>query len=461
MDPSAEHTAALDALKGSVATLTEAVEGYQKNAVDRSTVENIVTDLLEKQSKADETAPRRSVAPPDSTVVDALGKTGVARLEALHSTSARAIAPFVRESREEVERFQKTSDELLLISAIRGVKPTETAYYEDTFKPVIGAALNTDNAGEGADWVPTMLSPELIDRVELQLKVLGLFREQPMPTNPYEMPGRAVSRKKLAAGVQNDDDTGQTGAKKVQIASRKVVMNAKKFWGEALVSKEAEEDAIVAALPEMQDEMVRYMLFDLEDACINGDIDGDQDDDYEGDDPLLNWDGLRKLALSGAKTGFANAKLTASALRGNRKLMGKYGVNPLELAHILSINEYIDLLDDTAVLTLEKYGPNATILKGELGSVDSIPLIVSEKVRVDLNASGVFDDDVVDRTEAITVYRPGFRTGTRRGITLEILRELYSEYDQDAVKISCRRAFTPVQPADSEPIVAITYNVKT
>jgi hypothetical protein len=87
-DPPREHTVALDELKTSVHALTEAVEGYKKDAVDRETVENIVTDLLEKQAQADEKAPRRSVTPSD-TVVEALGKTGVARLEALHSTPPR------------------------------------------------------------------------------------------------------------------------------------------------------------------------------------------------------------------------------------------------------------------------------------------------------------------------------------------------------------------------------------
>jgi HK97 family phage major capsid protein len=463
MDGTTEYTAALDELKGSVATLTEAVEGYRKDAVDRSTVENIVTDLLAAQAKADEKAPRRSVAPSD-TVAEALGKNGVDRLAALHSTPSGAIAPLVRESKEEIERFQKAGDHLLMISAIRDCKPSETRYYEENYRPLIGAALNPDNAGEGSDWVPTMLSPDLIDRVELQLKVLALFQEQPMPSNPFVLPGRSVSRVKLGKGVQNDDDTGQTAVKKIQIATRKVTMTAAKFWGEALVSKEAEEDAIIAMLPIMEDELTRYLLFDLEDTAINGDTAAAQDTAggfYAADDPLKNWDGLRKLALAGAKADFANAKLTVSGLRANRKLMGKYGVNPADIAHILSINEYIDILDDSSVLTLEKYGPQATILKGELGSVDSVPLIVSEKMHVDLNATGVFDNVTTNRTEAITVYRPGFRTGTRRGLTLEILRELYSEFDQDAVKISLRRAFTPVQPAATEKIVAIQYNVKT
>jgi HK97 family phage major capsid protein len=454
-----EHTDAVEDLKKAVHELSANVIEFKKGAVDRDTVANIVSDMFEKQQAADETAPRRSVTPPDTLPLEALGKVGAARFEALHTTRAAAVAPLVRESAEEIAHFQSAGDKLLLISAIRDVDPRATKFYNDSYRPLLEAAVNTQNVGEGADWVPTELSPTLIDRVELQLKVMALFQSMPMPTQPYELPGRAVSRKKLGQGVENDADTAQTLAKKIQIASRKVTMSAKKFWGEALVSKEAEEDAIMAQLPLIEDELQRYMRFDLEDTGINGDTAGAQDTGWAADDPRKNWDGLRKLALAAAKTDFAGAKLNVSGLRGNRKKMGRYGVDPLELAHILSINAYIDLLDDTSLLTLEKYGPQATILKGELGSVDSIPVIVSEAVRTDLNVTGVFDNVTKTRTEAITVYRPGFAVGERRGLTIEILRELYSEADQDAVKISVRRAFTAIQPATTEPIVSVLYNV--
>jgi HK97 family phage major capsid protein len=458
-----EYTAALDELKGGVATLTAAVEGYRKDAVDRSTVEAIVTDLLEKQAKAEEKAPRRSFEPSD-TVAEALGKQGVERLAALHETPARDIAPLVSKSKEEITHLQQQGDRLLLISAIRGVKPQATRFYSDSYRPLINAAINTDNAGEGADWVPTMLSPDLIDRVELQLKVLALFGETPMPSNPYELPGRSVDRKKLARGVQNDADTAQTAVKKIQIGSRKVTLTAKKFWGEALVSKEAEEDAIIAQMPLIQDELQRYLRFDLEDAALNGDTAAALDTAagfYLADDPLKNWDGLRKLALAAAKTDAGNVALTAAMTRTNRKKMGKYGVDPLELAHIVSIAGYIELLSDAATLTLEKYGPLAVVLTGELAKVDNVPVIVSEKMHDDLNATGVYDNVTTNRTECITVYRPGFTQGTRRGLTIEILRELYSEFDQDAVKVSTRKALAAIQPAATEPIVAITYNAST
>lgn len=453
-----EETQAIDELKTAVHALQETVADYRAQSVDREMLENVIVDVLAKQDAADK---RRSFRPSNQGVEDleALGLDGAKRLDALMSRRAADVAPFVRQSREDIERFQRTSDQLLIVSAITGKKPKETRFYSERFLPELNAAVNTDNAGQGADWVPRELSPNLIDRVELQLKVVGLFQSVPMPTQPYDLPGRAVSRTKLAQGVQNDADTAQTGMKKIQIASRKVTFSAKKFWGEALVSKEAEEDAIMAQLPLIESELQRFMAYDIEDTAINGDTAGTQDTGWAADDPRKNWDGLRKLALAAAKTDFAGAKLTVSGLRGNRKKMGKYGVDPNELAHILSINEYIDILDDTAVLTLEKYGPQATVLRGELGSVDSVPIIVSEAMRTDLNVSGVFDNVTKTRTVAITVYRPGFGVGERRGLTIQILRELYAEYDQDAVTISVRRAFQPLQPATTEPIVAVTYDV--
>jgi HK97 family phage major capsid protein len=459
-------TQALDELKSGVATLTQAVADLAKDKIDRETVVQIAEEVVETQAAA--VPRRRSVEPSDQVAGELLGKQGAERLQLIQSMPASQVAPLVRRDVEEVAHFQRTCDELLILTAILNrpdgpkVAPQETRFYAQRVKP-LAQAMDSSTAGEGLEFIPRELSANLIDRVELAQKVLSLFTSVDMPTQPFDLPGRPVARKKLARGVENTADSGQTLVKKVTPGTRQVTFTAKKFWGEALVSKEAEEDAIVAMLPFIVSELERYMRYDLEDAGVNGDTAGALDTAagfYAADDPLLNWDGLRKLAPAAAKTDGGNAKLTASMLRANRKVMGKYGVDPLELAHILSVNAYIDLLDDSSLLTLEKYGPNATILTGELGKVDNIPVVVSEAVHADLNAAGVFDNVTKTRTEAISVYRPGFGVGERRGLTIEILRELYSEADQDAVKISVRRALSPFYPTATEPIVALTYNLK-
>jgi hypothetical protein len=130
-----------------------------------------------------------------------------------------------------------------------------------------------------------------------------------------------------------------------------------------------------------------------------------------------------------------------------------------QLVHIVGMGSYLNLLSDTNVQTVDKYGPNATILTGELGKIDGAPIIVSEYVRADLNATGVYDGVTTNRSAAISINRRGFFVGERRGMTVQVLRELYAEFDQDAVLCSVRKAFEPRFPAATEPIVAVTYNL--
>ena len=137
--------------------------------------------------------------------------------------------------------------------------------------------------------------------------------------------------------------------------------------------------------------------------------------------------------------------------------MGKYGINPNELAHIVSLVGYVDLLSDSNVITVDKYGMQATLLSGELGRADGAPIIVSEYVREDLDATGVRPVAAGTKTVAITANRKALLRGTRRQLMVEYLKELYSESDQDAVKVSTRQALTERYTAAKA--VAVSRNV--
>jgi HK97 family phage major capsid protein len=465
----ADERAAIDTIGSTLNELKQAVEGMKNDKVDRATVEAIAAELIETQAAANPTLRRREAGIPDAgdDRIDVLGKQGAERLYAIQSRPAKTVARMIGRPEADVRAFQQAADNLVLLQAIsdeqaketgRKFEVQETSYYRDEYLP-LAQAMDTATTAEGTEFLPRELSPNLIERVNLELRVAALFPSIPMPTNPYYVPGRPVSRQKLGLSAENTADTGQTGFHKLTPASRKVTLTAKKFAGEALVSKEAEEDLIIPMLPFMQEELVDYMAADIEDAITNGDTAGTMDTGWASDDPRKNFDGLRKNAQAAQKIDGAGATLSVALLRGNRKAMGKYGVSPDRLAHVLSINAFIEILSDTALLTLEKYGPQATVLTGELGKVDNIPVLVSEYVRVDLNASGVFDNVTKTKTEAITVYRNGWFQGERRGLTVQVLRELYAEYDQDAILVSLRRAFTPRFPVASEPIVALTYNL--
>lgn len=458
-------TATLEAVAQAVHDLSESVISMQDGMVDRETVERIAAEVMERSREHTEEINRgRGVTAEDLDIAPEFmrARTPAERIQALHQRPADKVAPLARRDPADVAEFQARADDLLILSTILRRDPRETDFYAQEYLPALRAAMDTQTAGEGQEWVPTELSSMFIERVNLPLRVAALFPTIQMPTPTYEVPASGVSRRRTGKAAEQTADTGQAKFKAVTPGTRKVTLSAVKLAGRVLVSREAQEDSIIPMLPFIQEELRDYIAADLEDAIINGDTTAThQDSDVtDADDPRKLWNGLRDIAasLTGARIDGGDTKLAVADLRANRKAMGKYGIAPANLAHIVSIAGYIDLLDDSSVLTLDKYGPNATILSGELARVDNVPVIVSEYVRDDLNATGVHDGVTETQTIAITAHTRGFFRGQRRGVTVEILRELYAESDQDAVIASIREDFKPRYPT-TENVVALTYNL--
>lgn len=363
----------------------------------------------------------------------------------------------------DVLEFQQRSDELLILSTILGVNPRETSYYKEQFVPAL-RALDSTTSAEGDEWVPTELSSQVIERINLPLRVAALFPTIPMPSNPYDVPGVGVARVRGGKATEQTADTGQTAFKKITPGTRKITLTAAKFATTMLVSKELEEDSLIPVMPFMQEEMVDFLAADIEDCILNGDGTGaHQDSDVtDADDPRRNFDGLRLMGLAQAATRSdvsSASALTVAHLRAARAKMGKYGLDLGNLASILGITSFYDLLDDSSVVTVDKFGAGATVLTGQLGSVDGVPIIVSEYVRTGLNASGVVDGVTTTQTYAAVVHRRGFLNGIRRQMTMQWLREQYAEYDQDALLVTHRRAFEERYPLATETPLCVIYNL--
>lgn len=489
MKPHTLHTLAFEPselaeVKETVAELTSAVQelaGRKNGAETDEKIEALKEELVTRMDSYDEVANKRRSFEQEDVMGGAglpeLKRSGRAlsigeRLEFIHTRSPKAAATWSRRPEADIRAFHEAADDLAIMGAILGLQAQkegnnkfdvrETNFFSDTYLPAMHAAMDSTTAAEGDEFVPLELSGSLIERVNLQLRVVALFPSIEMPTQPFEIPAYPVSRQRTGTHAEQTADTGQTKIKVLTPATRKISLDAKKFAGRILVSRELEEDSIIAILPWIREEIVDYLVADLEDTLINGDTSGThQDTDTTAsDDPRKAWVGLRKQAATGAKVDAVAAALTLAMLRKNRKNLGKYGVSPSQLAHILSINAYIDLLSETNLLTVDKYGPNATIISGELAKADGAPVIVSEYVRTDLDATGVNGPTAGNniKTQAITVNRRGYLLGSRRGLTVEVLRELYAESDQDLVLASTRRAFSARFPA-TENLTAFHYNV--
>ena len=98
------------------------------------------------------------------------------------------------------------------------------------------------------------------------------------------------------------------------------------------------------------------------------------------------------------------------------------------------------------VLTPDRYGANATVLKGELGRFDNIPILVSDFARDDYETNGYYDGaGAKDRTSMQLTWTEAIRIGTRRDIRIETDRNILAQ--QNAMIAVWRGDIQKVFPA--------------
>jgi hypothetical protein len=275
-------------------------------------------------------------------------------------------------------------------------------------------AFGTGVATEGAEWVPTGLSSSFIEEFELTREVAARFPSLNMPTNPFELP---VQDSVTTARIQAESGV-ISGA---NFNTSKLTFSATKLAEHTILPEELNEDSAPGILALSRSETVEAIGRAIEKAILNGDTAGThQDSDVTAaEDAQKAWDGLRKLAIANSATvDFTNAAVTTTLLRSMRTAMGKYGVNVRDLCWKVPAKVYNQMLDLPEVTTVEKYGPQATILQGALAALDGIPIVISEFMRDDLNASGVEDGVTTDRSGLLLTNYRRFMLGVRRPIRI-------------------------------------------
>ncbi len=358
-----------------------------------------------------------------------------------------------------VQSFQNWQDTVYLTSKILRVHPRHLNIWQRQSGSVseLKKAMDTATSGEGSEWIPTEFSAQLIDRVRLALKVAALFPRVPMPSNPFKIP--VVSSDATAKLIGESTGDSATKISASTPGTRQATLTAKKLAARVLFSEEMSEDSIVATSDFVKQNIAIALAFGLEDALINGDDSATHQDSNVTDstDARKAFQGLRKLTQSGNKVTCTTFNLTN--VRTIRLKMGKYGTDPSQLAWITGPAGLMQLMNLTEVVTVDKYGQFATVLNGEIGRLDGIPIIVSEKVQEDLNTSGVYDGTTTNNTILILAHRNAFTVGDRRRLTVKTFEDIQT--DQTIVVASQRNAFTSYYDTTTESVVAQGVDVST
>ncbi len=324
-------------------------------------------------------------------------------------------------------------------------------------------AMDSTTVGAGDELVQTMLMNELWADVNLLTTVASLFRMIVMPSNPFEIP--------LQLGDVNwYPGTSNVAGTSTNPATAKRTLTAFELVGVVPWALDLDEDAVIAMLPEVRALIVRNAAEVQDDICINADttetngINSDGATITAGDAGKAQWligfNGLRHIPLvdnTGQNVNLAGAP-SDDMFNQSRVQLGKYGVRPSEVAHIIDLNTFIRSQAISTFRTLDKLGPNATLLTGQLGAVEGIPVVVSEFLRL-ADADGLVTDagNVVDTGSLLTVNRTQWWKGMKRDVTIETERDIQKR--QTVMVASMRLAFTGRLTPASDTSVGLIRNI--
>lgn len=319
-------------------------------------------------------------------------------------------------------------------------------------------ALTTTGAGTGLEFMNSVLSSTLLSRMYMASELAAALTagEVTMPSNPFTYP-LSTTRPVFYVGSEGGTPTGSTPG------TGNLILNAKKLIGRTDYSYEADEDALIAVLPQVLTGLSESSAEALENAIINGDVAAThQDSDIHA--VALHqaklFDGIRKLTLaqSTLKVSLASGGISVANVGAMRKLLKRWGLNPKNLLIVVGVNGYNDIVMLPETLTAEKIGDkgSARIFSGMAPNLLGMDIVASAAVREDLNASGVYDGTTTTKGSILIVHKPSWITGVRRGFTLEQDKDIALQ--TKFVVASFRRAFAPIESLANTKSAVLGYN---
>jgi len=388
-----------------------------------------------------------------------------------------------------MERYQKLGSQLSVLTAVMqrqsrnwrpGLSQNDNVVmlweeYRMLQEELLGDSFlqRAFDTAEVLEWVPTILGTDVLRFLENRGNVLGNIPSFDMPGAHYDWPittaanpARAVSETTAYPSAFFKYDAQPVYA---TTPTDKIDFDAVKLRAHLGMSAEMGEDTPINVLAYITEEVGFAILRGLEQAILNGGTavnlpDYDLSVTPDANDGSLHartrFKGVRQAFLdqtgeavvAGAGS-FDAAKFVLAA----RKLGKYWAERPQESRLFCSAAGFIDMMDVTEVMTLEKFGPRATIATGQLAAIFGTPIVMTDAMRDDVASTGFNTMAGPNNlTSDVLVNVEQYRLGNWRGITTE--RERIVPLDFNAVFAWWRGDFKKLRPP-AEATEAIIANI--
>ena len=277
---------------------------------------------------------------------------------------------------------------------------------EEMFTDVVERVKNAlagASSSTGGTMLPTETADEIIGIVYERNFMRSLFPALPMSRQTVDVPSLTGS---IAFHEQtlSDADAG-TAASESRHATSKLTLTLKTMIANVPVGNYLIAYGVEGLLSVIRDDIASRLAFNEANLFINGDtatgnsyadnINGAYDAstnttgvNASNNDYLLMFDGLRKSA---GKSVSVSGTFALSHLRSAISELGVYAENRDDLALIVPRNLEVQILGFTELQTVDKYGPQATILSGEVGRLYGIRVFATSAIATNLDWDGAYD----------------------------------------------------------------------
>lgn len=307
--------------------------------------------------------------------------------------------------------------------------------------PGMVAKVFADNNGEGGEFIVTIPMTKLEEQEVLERRIEGQVPSLNVTgSNAFTLPFLTTGVQPFLHGVPTTADLNPATLRKTVPVTDSRSISIKTLTVNVPVDRDAEEDSIVAAAPLMTRLVAEALRDGTEDALINGDTAG-----THGDTAFLTWNprsrwqvlgtdandhrrmciGWRQRAydvdgtVSTAATDYNATQTVADYIGALAGLTTPHGFGQ-KVLYITSPEHYLKkILIDTNVLTVDKYGPSATVLTGEVGKIGGRALVLSDFVTADLATTGLYTGSGAT-TGLLIVNMDRFIMARRRAMRIEV-----------------------------------------
>lgn len=481
-----------EALEGVLGEIRSAQAEWDKYVGEREAKQNgDVGDELRKELDSAERHDRRTnkmvydtdgaeVSPTAATLLRDAPRICNIPAEVASHPMARAI--HMPTNDENLKALQQLHDEMILVRAHSPKKswrelPHARKLWNDSVELMVKAnVLNPDVSGYGAEWVPVFYSNQMIEDMYIEARVTNLFPRFPMPRQQCVVP-RMLTRPAVyrQTGATTIGDFWSPSSPVSELPTSNITFTADRLQCIIGWEDETEEEVLIAIGPEARRVTIESVRSAVEDAIINGSV-STTDLDNAGtalwgsstgvQDHRYAWNGLRKDALVTSTTSVSAGGTGAfdiDVIIQCKAAMGKYGTDIARdrCAWIVGVDAEAMLLGLTELITVDKYGASATVLRGEIGQLFGMPVVVSGNVYgpyhgTGLNASGVYDGSTTTCSTMMLVNRDAYWLGDRREIRVEPDRSVIGGVV--VIVVSGRWDFQKVL-ASTAPTCSVIYNL--